>query len=144
MDAAEIDRFLETQETGVLSMADDDDGYGIPVSFAYEPESDGGPNLYFRLGYAPGSRKLQYVEASDFVSFVVYDETDEGWKSVVARGRIEEITARSLDAIVAETVHGLDIPYFYVHERPVDDLHFTLTRLGIVDLTGIVEGSSES
>lgn len=41
MDGPEIGAFLETQDTGVLSLARDDDGYGIPVAFTvydYTPE----------------------------------------------------------------------------------------------------------
>lgn len=140
MDAIEIADFLATQETGILSLANGDDGYGIPVSFAYDDADEDGPHVYFRLGYAPGSQKRRFVDASDRVSFTVYDRTDEGWKSVVARGRLEEVSARTLDAIVAEAVHGLDIPYFSVHDRPVKELHLTLTRLDVADLTGIVEG----
>jgi hypothetical protein len=143
MDAIEIREFLRTQETGVLSLADDGDGYGIPVSFAYDDQEDGRPRVYLRLGFAPGSMKRRYIDATDRVSFTVYDRTDEGWKSVVARGRLEKISGRSLDAIVAEAVRGLDIPYFSVHDRPVDDLHFTLARLNVADLTGIVEGTTD-
>ncbi|WP_152041750.1 pyridoxamine 5'-phosphate oxidase family protein [Salinigranum salinum] len=140
MDAIEIAEFLETQHTGVLSLAKDDDGYGIPVSFVYTDDDEGGPFVYFRLGYAPGSMKRRYIDASNYVSFIVCDETEDGWKSVIARGRLEEISARSLDAIIAEVVRGLDIPYFYVHDRPVENLNLTLVRLKISDLKGIVEG----
>jgi hypothetical protein len=156
MDTAEITEFLATQETGVLSLAKDDDGYGVPVSFALDPDegAEGGagddrgggrePALYFRFGFAPGSTKREYVEASDDVSFVVYDDTAEGWKSVVARGRLENVSARSIDAIVAEAVQGLDIPYFAVHGDSVERLHFTLVRLHVTSLTGIVEGRADS
>ena len=140
MDADEIAEFLDTQETGVLSLAKADDGYGVPVCFAFDDEAGTGPEFYFRLGFAPGSTKRQYVDASEDVSFVVHDDTAEGWKSVVARGRLENVSSRTLDAIVAEAVQGLDIPYFAVHDSPVENLHFTLVRLGVTDLTGVVEG----
>ncbi|WP_318570098.1 pyridoxamine 5'-phosphate oxidase family protein [Salinigranum marinum] len=144
MDADEIAAFLDTQETGVVSFADDDDSYAIPVSFASDVDDEGGAaELYFRFGFAPGSEKRAYLDASDHVSFVVYDDTAAGWKSVVARGRLEAVSARSLDAIVAEAVHGLDIPYFAVHDSPVGELHFTLVRLDATELTGIVEATPE-
>jgi hypothetical protein len=144
MDAEGIAAFLDTQETGVLSLANDGDGYAIPVSFASDVDDEGGEGeFYFRFGFAPGSEKRTYVDASDRVSFVVYDDTAAGWKSVVARGRLEAVSARSLDAIVAEAVRGLDIPYFAVHDSPIADLHFTLVRLDATELTGIVEGKDE-
>lgn len=140
MDAVEIAQFLESQETGVLSLADGDDSYGLPVSFVYDEEDDRGPYVYFRLGFAPGSMKRRYVDASDIVSFTVYDRTPSGWKSVVARGELEEVSARTLDAIVGEAVRGLDIPYFSVHDRPIDQLNLSLARIDITELNGIVEG----
>lgn len=140
MDAVEIAQFLESQETGVLSLADGDDGYGVPVSFVYDEADDRGPYVYFRLGFAPGSMKRRFVDASDTVSFVVYDRTPSGWKSVVARGELEEVSARTLDAIVGEAVRGLDIPYFSVHDQPIDKLNLSLARIVITDLSGIVEG----
>jgi len=150
MDAEGIAAFLDTQETGVLSLANDDDSYAIPVSFASDVDDEGGEGgegggveIYFRFGFAPGSEKRAYVDASDRVSFVVYDDTAAGWKSVVARGRLEAVSARSLDAIVAEAVRGLDIPYFAVHDSPVAELHFTLVRLDATELTGIVEAKAE-
>lgn len=140
MDANEVDEFLESHDTGVLAMAHGDDGYGIPVSYAYEAEEAAEPRLYLRLGFTPDSEKRAYVDASDRVSLTVYDETGAGWKSVVARGRLEEVTARSLDALVAEVVKELDIPYFTVHDSPTSEFHFSLVRLDVDELTGVVEG----
>lgn len=148
MSAVEIAEFLDGQETGVLSLANGDDGYGIPVCFAYEARDEtageGGPYVYFRLGYAPGSRKRTFVDASEHVSFTVYDDTDEGWKSVVAQGPLEAVSSRTLDALMAEPIRQLDIPYFSVHDSPIEDLHFTLTRIDIVTLTGVAEASTDS
>jgi hypothetical protein len=138
MDALEIAEFLESRATGVLSLAKDDDGYAVPVSYTYV---DDGPYIYLRLGYGPDSRKRAFLETGGAVSFVVYDETDEGWKSVVARGHLDELSKNSLDSIVVESVEHLDIPYFDVHDRPVENLEFTIARITVTDLTGIVEGS---
>lgn len=140
MDEATIDEFLDSHETGVLALADSSEGYGVPVAYAYENEETVGPRLYLRLGFAPGSEKRVFVDVSDRVSLTVYDETAAGWKSVVARGTLEEMTARSLDAFVAEVVTDLEIPYFTVHDREPSEVHFSLVRLDIDELTGIVEG----
>lgn len=136
MDALEIAAFLETQGTGVLAMADGGDGYAVPVSFAYD---DADSSVYFRLGYAPGSEKRAYVEAVESASFVVYDDTEEGWKSVVVRGPIELLSETSLDSAVVQSVRELDIPYFHVHDRPADEMEFNVVRLEATELTGVVE-----
>lgn len=136
MDALAIAEFLESQRTGVLSLAMGNDGYAVPVSFAYD---DAGPFVYFRLGYAPESRKRAFVEAADRVSFVVYDDTDVGWKSVVAEGRLETLSENSLGSSIVEAVNVLDIPYFSVHRRDPSDLEFSIVRLHVDSLSGIVE-----
>lgn len=133
MDATEIAEFLEERGTGVLSLARSDDAYGIPVSFAYDPD---GSNVYFRLGYTAESQKHEFVDASENVSFTVFDETAAGWKSVVAQGRLEEVAATSLDSSVAEAVQRLDIPFVTIFDRPATELEFRLTRLSLDKLSG--------
>lgn len=133
MDATEIAAFLDERDTGVLSLADGDDAYAIPVSFAAD---DG--DLYFRLGYAPGSQKRRFVDATDHATFVTYEPTAEGWKSVVAGGRLETLSADSLDTVVQESVRDLDVPYYQVQDRPVDELDQRIVRLDVDRLSGIV------
>jgi hypothetical protein len=140
MDAIEIADFLETQRTGVLSLAKDDDGYAIPVSFVYD---DAGPHVYLRLGFAPGSQKRKYLDETAHGSFVVYDETDEGWKSVVVEGTFEELSSSTLDSSILEAVNSLEIPFLSVHKRPVDDTQFTIVRMTITTVNGLVEGKSK-
>jgi nitroimidazol reductase NimA-like FMN-containing flavoprotein (pyridoxamine 5'-phosphate oxidase superfamily) len=137
LDAPAIADFLDTQETGVLSLAASDESYAIPVSFAYEPENS---RVYFRLGYAPGSQKQSYVEATDHATFVVYDQTADGWKSVVARGQLETLSETDLESRILQAVRKLDIPYFRVFDRPTDELDFKIVALQVEQLNGLVEG----
>jgi nitroimidazol reductase NimA-like FMN-containing flavoprotein (pyridoxamine 5'-phosphate oxidase superfamily) len=137
MDGLEIADFLAAQSTGVLSLADGGEGYAIPVSFAFD---EAGHDVYFRLGYTGESQKRRYVEAVDRAAFVTYDHTDEGWKSVVARGPIETLTDSSLDTAVEQRVGDIDVPYFTVHAREAGDMAFHLVRLDADELDGIVEG----
>jgi nitroimidazol reductase NimA-like FMN-containing flavoprotein (pyridoxamine 5'-phosphate oxidase superfamily) len=137
MDAIEIAEFLETQHTGVLSLADGDDAYSIPVSFDYDEDEAA---VYFRFGYGPDSQKRRYLDAVDTASFVVYDRTDGGWQSVVMEGGLERVSESSLDTSIVEAVDELDIPYFRVHHRPAGDMDFNIVRLDATKLTGIVEG----
>jgi len=140
MDAIEIAEFLQSQHTGVLAMGRDDVGYGIPLSFAYEED---GPYVYFRLAYADGGQKREFVDAAEAVSFVVHAATDDGWKSVVAAGPIETRSETDFDAQVVEVTEQLDIPYFSVHDRPAEGLEFVIARIDVSDLTGVVERSAD-
>jgi nitroimidazol reductase NimA-like FMN-containing flavoprotein (pyridoxamine 5'-phosphate oxidase superfamily) len=137
MDAPEITAFLETQETGVLSLAADSDTYAVPISFTYESDRN---RIYFRLGYAPGSQKREYVAATDHATFVVYDRTPDGWKSVVANGRLVDLSDSDLDANVVEAMETLSIPFFSVFDRPAEDLEFAIVSLEVESLDGLVEG----
>lgn len=135
MDTTAILDFLERQSTGVLSLAEDSDAYAIPVSFALHEQ-----DIYFRLGFGPGSQKRTYLDATVHAAFVVYDRTAEGWASVVAIGRLEEFDDQDADAAIVQTMEGLKIPYFRVFERPVSDIDFRLVRLDIGNMRGIVAG----
>jgi hypothetical protein len=137
MDGIEATEFLQTQPTGVLSLADENDSYAIPVSYAYDEDDRA---LYFRLGFAPGSQKRGFIEATDHATFVTYADTAGGWQSVVAEGRLEELTDDAEESGVLEFVKDLDIPYFQVHERPADDLSMKIYRLNVGKLSGVVEG----
>jgi hypothetical protein len=132
MDQTEIDEYLASRWTGVLALGRDDDGYAIPVSYVYDED---GRDVYFRLGYRPNSQKRAFVEASDAVSFVVTDASDGRWKSVVARGRLEELAESTLDSAVLEAMQGLDIPFVTIFEDEAD-LDFHVTRLHVTELDG--------
>lgn len=136
MDAIDIGEFLQSQATGVLSMARADRVYAVPVSFAYV-EADSA--LYFRLGYGPDSQKRPFVEAGVDASFVVHDRTAEGWKSVVAEGQLEPLSETTLDTSVVQAMRALDIPVFGTHRRPPGELEFAIVRLDVSKLTGITE-----
>lgn len=137
MDGIEITEFMQDQQTGVLSMGKDDEGYGIPVSFAYD---DADPAVYLRLGYGPNSQKREFVEATDRVSLAVYDHTDEGWKSVVVEGEIEHLTESTLESSVLESVRDLEIPFVRVFDRDSDQLEFRIARIDVGAINGILAG----
>ena len=98
--------------------------------------------IYFRMGFAPASQKRKYLERTDHVSFVVYADTDDGWKSVVVEGTTETLGPDSLDAAIVEAMQGLDNPYYQVHERPATDVEFRIVRVDPTRMSGIVEGET--
>jgi len=141
----EIDSFLHQQPAGTLSLAKDGDTYAVPVAFTVV---DGSRDIYFRLGYGPGSRKREYVDATDRATFVVAARTDSGWKSVVARGPLEHLSsADNVDSTqpsgpesppVSHADIERQIPFYSVFDSP-SEMTFALVRLRTDELTGVVE-----
>ena len=144
LEDAQIETFLGTHSVGTLSLAKDSDSYAIPVGYTFEPENR---EFYFRLGYAPGSRKREFVDATDSASFVVADETDDGWHSVVAEGYLEHVnTVEDLarHRLPGEATSAADreqkIPFYHVFDAPGEAL-FVLVRLDVTSLTGVREAA---
>ncbi|MFB6359804.1 MAG: pyridoxamine 5'-phosphate oxidase family protein [Halobacteriales archaeon] len=139
MDAIEIAAFLDTQATGVIALGKAGSVYAFPVSYAYNDEE---PAIYYRFGFGDDSQKRAYVDNADEVSFVVYDHTEDGWKSVLAEGELEHVSPSKLDTSVVEAVNALRIPYFQVHRQPASELEFSIHRLQVDKLSGIVEAQA--
>ncbi|MFC5367125.1 pyridoxamine 5'-phosphate oxidase family protein [Salinirubrum litoreum] len=139
---AQIETFLGAHSVGTLSLAKDGDSYAIPVGYTFDPESR---EFYFRLGYAPGSRKREFVEATNSATFVVADDTDEGWHSVVAEGYLEHVN--TVEDLAQHRLPGestsaadreQDIPFYHVFDAPEESL-FALVRLDVTNLSGVAE-----
>lgn len=135
MPEADRDELLGNGGTGVLSLASGDEPpYSVPVSYGYDTEDE---TFYFRLAVGSDSAKGELDDRP--VSFVTYRETDEGWESVVARGRLEDVEREGIET---ETLDGLDhveIPLVDVFERPLREVSFEFYRLVPEELTGRVE-----
>lgn len=135
MDAVEIGEFLGTQGTGVLSLADGDDSYAVPVFHHYD---DGA--LYFRLGESPDSRKREFIEATETATYVVYEVDPtadpaqrEGW-SVVARGPIRAVPEGD-PAYDASTINERFTP-IRLFDEALDEVELTLYELRVEELAG--------
>lgn len=135
MSEAEIDAFLSERETGVLSLAKDNDPYAIPVSYGYDPETG---TLFMRLVSTPESEKRVFLSSSPAARVVVYDENDDRtrYRSVVAKGTLAEIDP---DALTAEKIvqYGQTRrPLFEIWGQEKEDLDIQLYELDPVDLQG--------
>lgn len=133
LDPATQDKHLGTGGTGVLSFSNSetDAPHSVPVSYGYDPEDR---VFYFRLAVGADSRKAALLERP--VSFVVHGESDDGWWSVIARGRLESTTA---EATALDSLAGLervDIPLVDVFETPLRVADFEFCRLDPVAQTG--------
>lgn len=88
MDDEAVDEFLTEQGVGVLSLAADDEPYGLPISFGYD-----GERCYFLFaGHSTEGRKVRFAEAASEASFLAFDVAGEAeWRSAVVRGPLERI-----------------------------------------------------
>lgn len=87
-----IESFLRTKRVGVLSLADGQDPYGVPLAYFYD---DG--TIYLTISRR--GRKMACIDRNKRVSFAVFDIPDEfgtpgktGWTSVICDGVLENIT----------------------------------------------------
>ena len=133
LDSEEIDQLLGDGGVGVISFADGDDPYSIPVSYGYDSDAEA---LYVRLAFAPESEKRRFVDDGATASLVVTDETVEGWQSVIAKGHLTEVTEMAIDPQAAKSVHKIRIPFVTIYDREAKDLEFELYRLEGDTVTG--------
>jgi len=136
MTDAEVDEFLGDGGTGVLALGHENDAYAVPISYGYDADD---PAIYLRLAFAPESEKQPFVESGGLASLVVHGDGTAGWRSVVARGTLHEVTETALDSRVAEAIRRVDIPFVTIYDRPARELEFRIYRLSIETLTGRVE-----
>ncbi|MDS0299416.1 pyridoxamine 5'-phosphate oxidase family protein [Halogeometricum sp. S1BR25-6] len=139
MSHEEVVEFLGDGGTGVVAFAKDNESYAIPVSYGFDPDEE---RVYLRLAFAPESEKRTFVNATSLVSLVVDEKTPDGWKSVVARGHLAEVTEAALDSTVVEAMRTMDIPFVTIYDRPSAELEFEMYRLEPDELTGRKEKTS--
>jgi hypothetical protein len=133
MSDAEIDDFLGKRGTCVLALADDDTPYAVPISYGYVPEAS---RFYLRLGATDDGEKRQFVESAARARVVTYDRTGEGWKSVVAHGRLETLDDEDLTVELVERLAEAELPHFEMWPVPKQDVEFSIVRLDVEDVTG--------
>jgi hypothetical protein len=136
MGTEEQNEFLGSGGTGVISFDSLGDGppYTRPISYGYDAETG---KFYFRLAVGPeDAGKKDILDEDREISFVTYDETDRGWRSVVVTGRVEEITKSALDPAVAEAMQRVRIPFVDVYDSHPLMLEFRFFRLTPDEVTG--------
>ncbi|MWV65824.1 pyridoxamine 5'-phosphate oxidase family protein [Halorubrum sp. JWXQ-INN 858] len=137
----ERDEFLDGSGTGViaLSTAGDDPPHAVPVSYGYDPIEE---VLYFRLAAGPDREKGNLADRA--VTFVVYREDGDRWKSVTASGRLVSTTD---DTVSREAIEGLErlspIPIVDVFGEPTSEVEFEFYRLDPERFTSRVERPME-
>ncbi|NHN59591.1 MULTISPECIES: pyridoxamine 5'-phosphate oxidase family protein [Halorussus] len=126
MTDAELDDRLRAGEAGVLSLADGGDAYGVPVGYHFDGES-----LLVRLGDSEGSTKMEYLDATETATLVVYEkESDEESWSVVVRGTPRELPPKP-DAEVNE-----EFEPFRLFDEDIEDVEAAIYELEMDEVTG--------
>jgi nitroimidazol reductase NimA-like FMN-containing flavoprotein (pyridoxamine 5'-phosphate oxidase superfamily) len=135
MTSADIDAFLGSQETGVLSLASADEPYAIPISYGYDA---GTRTIYLRLVSTPDSEKGRFLASAPRARLVVYDEAPDEptYRSVVAVGRLEEIDPQALTVEDIEQYGAAKRPLFEIWGQGKADLDIHLYKLAPEELSG--------
>ncbi|USZ67218.1 pyridoxamine 5'-phosphate oxidase family protein [Halorussus salilacus] len=137
----EMNEFLGTGGTGILSFSTEsgDPPFSVPVSYGYDTD---GEAFYFRLALPPESGKTALLDNP--VTFATHERTDDGWRSVVASGRLTEVSDMPYDATVVQAMWAVDIPEVDIFDRPPEDIDFRHFRLDPQRLTGRKEVKHDS
>lgn len=88
------EKFFASRGHGVLSLADDNDGHGVPISYGYDLET-GRCIMQFVLDTA--SQKQQFLETSDTVTLTTYEyDADDTWQSAIATGSLVSLSSEDV------------------------------------------------
>lgn len=141
MSEEEMNEFLGRGGTGVISFSTDltDPPVSIPVSYGYNAAEK---LFYYRLSFQQDSRKEGLVEKP--VTFVTSDQTDSGWRSVVATGRLEEIDEAPYESPQIQGMWAIRIPLVDIFERPPRETTFRYFSFDPETLTGRKEVATDA
>ncbi|MEF8799605.1 MAG: pyridoxamine 5'-phosphate oxidase family protein [Halolamina sp.] len=138
MDDTEIDDRLRTTDTGVLALADDSDAYAIPVAHYYD-----GEDLFFRFGLTEGSRKRDYWDATETVSYVIYgaEPTEDpreldSW-SLIITGHLVELSETERERFDTAEINR-DFTPIRVFDEAIEEIDITIAKLEMETITGRV------
>jgi nitroimidazol reductase NimA-like FMN-containing flavoprotein (pyridoxamine 5'-phosphate oxidase superfamily) len=133
MTTAEIDDLLSHHETGVLSLAQADEPYAIPISYGYGADPR---RLYMRLVSTPESEKRRFLSSEPRVRIVVYEEDDDTYRSVVATGLLSEVKPEDVTLDHIEQYGAAKRPLFEIWAETKRDLDIQLYVLDPEELSG--------
>lgn len=130
---AETDSLLGRHETGVLSLAREDQPYAVPISYGYDSNTR---QFYVRLVSTPDSEKRKFLASTPGARLVVYEHEDPIYRSVVAAGTLEEISRGDLSVEHVEQYGEAKRPLFEIWGESRPELEVQLYRLDPDELSG--------
>ena len=129
----ETDSILGRHETGVLSLAREDEPYAIPISYGYDTEAC---RFYLRLVSTPESEKRRFLASSPHARLVVYEEDDPIYRSVVTIGTLNEVPREELTVEHIEQYGEAKRPLFEIWGESRRNLDIQLYQLEPDELSG--------
>ncbi|MGQ3327850.1 pyridoxamine 5'-phosphate oxidase family protein [Halorubrum sp. FL23] len=136
MDDDEAAERLRTADSGVLSLARDNDAYALPLAHYYD-----GEKLYFRLGLRDESTKRAFWDATETACYVVHDTepTDEpqeldSW-SVVVTGHLAELSEAERERFDTAEINRRFTP-IRVFDEAIEAVDITIAEFEIRTMTG--------
>jgi len=133
MSPEETDALLARHETGVLSLANRDEPYAIPISYGYDATER---RFFLRLVSTPESEKRAFLASLPSTRLVVYDENGDTYESVVAVGHLQQISDADLTVEHVEQFGGTKRPLFEIWGEGKPDLDIELYELDPDELSG--------
>ncbi|WP_458205599.1 pyridoxamine 5'-phosphate oxidase family protein [Haladaptatus sp. NG-SE-30] len=140
MSDEERSEFLGRGGTGVVSFSagTDESPYSLPVSYGYDAT---GEHFYFRLALGPDSAKADIIDRP--VTFVTYDQTESGWRSVVVTGKLADVAEQDIDSDVTQGMRRIEIPLVDVFDRSSREVSFQFFHLDPDEMTSRKETPSD-
>lgn len=84
-----IRTLLDRRGHGVLSMGTENRGYGIPISYHYDPQND---RIVVGMAKLPESKRSKFAAKTDEATLTVYEYHDvDTWESVIITGTLHQI-----------------------------------------------------
>ena len=125
MSRDEVDEFVAGRETGVLTLARNDEPYSVPISYGYDGSKG---TFYMRLVSTPESEKRAFLDASPDARLVIYDSNADrtAYWSVVADGSLEELDPADLSVDQIEQYGQTYRPLFEIWGQERDELDIRL------------------
>jgi nitroimidazol reductase NimA-like FMN-containing flavoprotein (pyridoxamine 5'-phosphate oxidase superfamily) len=133
LSAAETDSILARHETGVLSLAREEQPYAIPISYGYDTETR---SFYLRLVSTLESEKRRFLASTPHARLVVYEEDDPIYRSVVTSGTLNEVPREELSVDHIEQYGEAKRPLFEIWGESREDLDIQLYQLDPEELSG--------
>jgi len=133
MTPSDTDALLGRHETGVLSLARDDDPYAIPISYGYDADER---KFYLRLVSTPDSEKRQFLSSNPDARLVVYEEDEPTYQSVVVTGTLTEISRDEMTVEHVEQYGDAKRPLFEIWGESKPDLDIKLYELRADSISG--------
>jgi nitroimidazol reductase NimA-like FMN-containing flavoprotein (pyridoxamine 5'-phosphate oxidase superfamily) len=133
MTRSDTDALLGRHETGVLSLARDDDPYAIPISYGYDADDR---TFYLRLVSTPDSEKREFLSSNPDARLVVYEEDEPTYQSVVVTGTLTEIPREEMTVEHVEQYGDAKRPLFEIWGESKPDLDIKLYELRADTISG--------